>query len=183
MKPILRRLLLVVAATAALALGAHAQSYTYDASGRLIRVTYPGGTTISYTFDAKGDPVATCVTSQPPGGGGGGGGGGFGCFVATAAYGSPLDPHVEALRGFRDRRLLTHAPGRALVGLYDRVSPPLAAAIEGSEPLRALARWMLAPLVYAIVHPAAAASMVLLLGLAAALGRRARRRAPRACAG
>jgi YD repeat-containing protein len=178
---ILRRLPLVLAATFALALGAKAQSYTYDASGRLIRVTYPGGTTISYTFDAKGDPVSICVTSQPPSGGGGGGGGG--CFVATAAYGSPLDPHVEALRDFRDRRLLTHAPGRALVGLYYRVSPPLAAAIEGSEPLRALARWMLAPLVYAIVHPAAAVGVVLLLCLGAALGRRARRRARQACAG
>ena len=41
---------------------------------------------------------------------------GSGCFVATAAYGSYLDPHVEALRNFRDEQLLTNAPGRSVAG-------------------------------------------------------------------
>lgn len=31
------------------------------------------------------------------------------------AYSSYLDPHVQALREFRDKRLMTNAPGRAFV--------------------------------------------------------------------
>ncbi len=37
------------------------------------------------------------------------------CFIATAAYGSRLDPHLESLRVFRDRFMMTNRPGRALV--------------------------------------------------------------------
>lgn len=74
----------------------------------------------------------------------------LGCFIATAAYGSPLDPHVEALRTFRDRQLLTNPPGRTLVAWYYRTSPPLAAFISRHEPARRVARVLLAPLVYGI---------------------------------
>jgi len=79
-----------------------------------------------------------------------------GCFIATAAYGSYMDPHVAALREFRDRRLLTNAPGRAFVAWYYRVSPPLAALIRRHEALRIATRAALAPVVFAIVHPLSA---------------------------
>ena len=67
------------------------------------------------------------------------------CFVATAAWGSPLAEDVNALRRFRDRHLMTNAPGRAFVDAYYTVGPVAADLIRESEPLRALARASLTP--------------------------------------
>ncbi|MBC7172864.1 MAG: hypothetical protein H5U40_10570, partial [Polyangiaceae bacterium] len=73
------------------------------------------------------------------------------CFVATAAYGSPMAAEVETLRAFRDRYLMTNPPGRAFVSAYYAVGPYLADAIRGSEDLRAASRLALAPFV-ALAH-------------------------------
>ncbi len=78
------------------------------------------------------------------------------CFVATAAYGSPMAAEVETLRTFRDRYLMTNAPGRAFVRAYYAVGPTFADLIRDSEPLRAAARAALAPFVavaHALVDP------------------------------
>ena len=73
-----------------------------------------------------------------------------GCFVATAAYGSPLAPELDGLRRFRDRALLTSAAGRAFVALYYAFAPSLADVIAGDERLRSAARALLSPLVRAL---------------------------------
>jgi hypothetical protein len=68
------------------------------------------------------------------------------CFVATAAWGTPLAGEVGSLRRLRDRFLATTEPGRALVWLYYEIGPQLAGVIAPSEALRAAARAALSPL-------------------------------------
>jgi hypothetical protein len=82
----------------------------------------------------------------PPTPGGGGGDDGGSCFIAVAAFGSPLAPQVQLLREFRDRYLLTHGAGRLFVAAYYRVSPPLAKRIAQSEILRSIVRAGLLPI-------------------------------------
>jgi uncharacterized repeat protein (TIGR01451 family) len=96
------------------------------------------------------------------------------CFIATAAYGSYLEPEVMVLRRFRDRWLLTNAPGRTFVEWYYRTSPPIADYIAKRPALRALVRGLLTPLVYSIKYPwpASALTFALLFGLGAWLPRR-----------
>lgn len=94
------------------------------------------------------------------------------CFIATAAYGSYLDPHVQVLRSFRDRYLLTNSPGRRFVAFYYRYSPPVAALISKVESLRVITRMALTPIVYTIAYPSS--SGFLLLIVLGSVGYRAR---------
>ncbi|MDD3268514.1 MAG: cohesin domain-containing protein [Syntrophomonadaceae bacterium] len=93
------------------------------------------------------------------------------CFIATAAYGSYLDPHVMGLRQFRDKHLLTSALGRSFVEFYYRNSPPLAAYITQHQVLKTTARMLLTPIVFAVLYPTktltvmAAACLFLVLAL------------------
>lgn len=75
------------------------------------------------------------------------------CYIATAAYGSYLDPHVDVLRHFRDKYLLTNAVGSAFVNAYYEYSPTMAAFISEHESLRTATRWALTPIVYGIIYP------------------------------
>jgi subtilisin-like proprotein convertase family protein len=105
-----------------------------------IRVTATDAAGNSGQDASDGDFI---IIIPPPSGGGGGGG----CFIATAAFGSPLAPHVQLLREFRDRYLLTNGPGRLVVAAYYRTSPPIAEVIADSEILRAIVGVALVPVV------------------------------------
>jgi hypothetical protein len=69
------------------------------------------------------------------------------CFIATAAYGSPLAPEVDTLRAYRDQVLLRSWPGQAFVTSYYRLAPPVAKFIEDKPWLRALVREALKPVI------------------------------------
>ena len=70
-----------------------------------------------------------------------------GCFIATAAFGSPLAPHVQILRAFRDRYLLPTAWGRRFVALYYELGPPGAQYIQEHAALKSPVRLLLLPLI------------------------------------
>ena len=69
------------------------------------------------------------------------------CFIATAAYGTPMAGEVGALRGVRDAYLLTNVFGTAFVDIYYRVSPPIADIVRESPGLRVVVRLMLLPII------------------------------------
>lgn len=62
------------------------------------------------------------------------------CFIATAAYGTPLAAELELLRGLRDTYLLSNPLGTALVDLYYLVSPTFADLVATNPLLAAIAR-------------------------------------------
>ena len=69
------------------------------------------------------------------------------CFIATAAYGSPMAKQVEVLRQFRDSYLLPHVVGRKLVALYYRTGKPIAMYIDSHPWLKYIVRGVLYPIV------------------------------------
>lgn len=85
------------------------------------------------------------IKVEPPAGGGSSGG--KGCFIATAAFGSYLHPHVKILRTFRDKILLRSRIGTAFVTWYYRVSAPIADKVAQKGLLRTAVRLMLLPII------------------------------------
>lgn len=105
-------------------------------------------------------PVNSVSDSSPTGGEG------DYCFIATAAYGSLMEPEVKVLREFRDQYLRTSEAGRWIVATYYRYSPPIANFISESETLKAFVRVCLTPVVYAVKYKMEAFILLLLsLGL------------------
>ena len=89
-----------------------------------------------------------------------------GCFIATAAFGSPVEPQVKVLREFRDRFLLANTVGKAFVRLYYAWSPSIADFIASNDELRAVVRLSLLPLVgmsWAALHPGPTFTLMLIV--------------------
>ena len=74
------------------------------------------------------------------------------CFIATAAFGSLLEPHVNVLRQFRDNVLLKFDAGKWFVRNYYYYSPPLADYIRSNEGLRFGVRMVLTPIIFMIEY-------------------------------
>ncbi|NQE53019.1 Cell surface glycoprotein [ANME-1 cluster archaeon GoMg3.2] len=62
------------------------------------------------------------------------------CFIATAAYGTPLHEDINVLRKFRDEYLMPNPAGQAMVKIYYTTSPPIADRIRANEGLRTAVR-------------------------------------------
>jgi hypothetical protein len=68
-----------------------------------------------------------------------------GCFIATAAYGSPDCAEVVFLRSVRDEVLLPTGVGRLFTRMYYLLSPPLASLVRRSRSLRRVMRAVVMP--------------------------------------
>lgn len=87
------------------------------------------------------------------------------CFIATAAFGSYLDPHVFVLRQFRDNVLVHSQAGRWFIANYYHYSPPLANYISDHATVRIISRILLTPVVFAVQYPSCMpAALILILG-------------------
>ena len=69
------------------------------------------------------------------------------CFIATAAYGTPMAEEIQILREFRDEYLLTNPLGQGFVDFYYKVSPPMAEFITQHPSLKPIVRAGLLPAV------------------------------------
>lgn len=106
-------------------------------NGVIVDPSGPGGTPSSNSASSSSGSSGASAS---------GGGGGGGCFIATAAFGSALAPHVQVLKDFRDAYLMKNQFGKAFVHAYYRYSPPVARLVENSNALKIIVRTGLMPL-------------------------------------
>ncbi|MFH1231481.1 MAG: CFI-box-CTERM domain-containing protein [Planctomycetota bacterium] len=69
------------------------------------------------------------------------------CFIATAAYGSPLAKPVILLRQFRDRYLITSGIGQRALSVYYQYSPQLAGYISKHPVVKTTTQIILLPVI------------------------------------
>jgi len=105
------------------------------------------GTTNPITITMDSDKSITASFTAVSTGDGDGDGKKGGCFIATAAYDSPLHPHVKILRDFRDKYLMPDKLGRVLVNLYYKYSPFVADLIAKHKILKIAVRFSLLPVI------------------------------------
>ena len=102
---------------------------------------YSGTTNAILTIGEISDTFSVTTKASPVGENSGN------CFIATAAFGSPLAGQVEILRQFRDSYLLKNALGQKFVGWYYRNGPVAANFIKDKPLVKAAVRVALYPLI------------------------------------
>ena len=138
-------------------------------NGGMLDAAFPGvdvdqrGVTRDSLLDIGAYEYVAAVVPPPGGGTGDDDDDDGNCFIATAAYGSYLDPKVKVLRDFRDEYLLTNSLGTELVDFYYRNSPPIADYIRERESLRAVVRALLTAVIYSVEYPVPAMLTLLLI--------------------
>jgi len=117
-------------------------TYTEVLTGLISQTEYEFKAQLKYNGTViDGNTLQFTTTTQPSGG----------CFIATAAYGTPTAEQLDVLREFRDIVLLESTAGSQFVALYYQLSPPVADFISGNEFLRTLVRELLAdPIVWIV---------------------------------
>lgn len=89
--------------------------------------------------------ATTSASASSDGNSGGSKGGG--CAIATVCFGTPMAEEVKILCAFRDKYLLPYPAGSALVKVYYWISPGVANFIRDKEPLKAIGRKCLRPII------------------------------------
>ena len=70
------------------------------------------------------------------------------CFIATAAYGNPLEQHLVLLREFRDEVLRKYQWGQKFIHYYYSYSPEAALWLLDKEVIKPIVRMILWPLYF-----------------------------------
>jgi hypothetical protein len=99
-----------------------------------------------YHFSAIQSGTSVSSSGSPSGGEDDGGEVVSSCFIATAAFGSEKERHVQILSEFRDRRLLTNGIGKKIVDFYYRNSPAIAEYLREHPGPRKVIRYALVPI-------------------------------------
>jgi hypothetical protein len=87
------------------------------------------------------------------------------CWIDPVLHGSSMADDVKVLRNFRDRYLLTNAPGRAFVKIYYGYSPTMMHYISQHRTLQLATRMALKPIVFMLRFPYAVGLIVIGLGI------------------
>lgn len=86
-----------------------------------------------------------------------------GCFIATAAYGTPLAQDIDVLRELRDEYLLNSTLGSAFVDSYYRLSPPIADVVAQYPAMATFVRVVISPVILLLQLPMWVFGMLLCL--------------------
>ena len=114
---------------------ASAASMTYSMPGSKLSTVNISSSAIGLSFECDAIIADQLTTTSS-------------CFIATAAFGTPMQPEVQVLRNFRDDRLLTNPVGKAFVDTYYKLSPPVADYIRNNDDLKAVVREILKPVIF-----------------------------------